>query len=101
MYAVPGEKENKTGLLSYGNGDEEKRTHSLAEGRPEHYYNSLQFSIISYHFIQQFPIIFFTIPLIKSFLIIKRPYLPHPGRFFFYPRLSSPSHEKSAQGNNF
>ena len=40
MYAVPGEKENETGLLSYGNGDEKKRTHSLAEGRPEHYYNS-------------------------------------------------------------
>ena len=51
MRAVPGEKENETGLLSYGNGDEEKGTHSLAEGRPEHYYNSLQFSIISYHFI--------------------------------------------------
>ena len=40
MYAVPGEKENETGLLSYGNGDEKKRTHSLAEGRPEHYLNS-------------------------------------------------------------
>ena len=49
MYAVPGEKENKTGLLSYGNGDEEKRTHSLAEGRPEHYYNSQQFSVIFYN----------------------------------------------------
>ena len=56
----------RLGLLSYGNGDEEKGTHSLAEGRPEHYYNSLQFSIISYHFLQfsiipynslQFPII--------------------------------------------
>ena len=51
MYAVPGEKENETGLLSYGNGDEEKRTHSLAEGRPEHYYNSLQFPTILYHFL--------------------------------------------------
>lgn len=49
MYAVPGEKENETGLLSYGNGDEEKGTHSLAEGRPEHYYNSLSFLIIPYN----------------------------------------------------
>ena len=49
MRAVPGEKENKTGLLSYGNGDEKKGTHSLAEGRPEHYYNSLSFLIIPYN----------------------------------------------------
>lgn len=49
MYAVPGEKENETGLLSYGNGDEEKGTHSLAEGRPEHYYNSQQFLAIFYN----------------------------------------------------
>ena len=46
MRAVPGEKENKTGLLSYGNGDEKKGTHSLAEGRPERYLNSQQFSAI-------------------------------------------------------
>ena len=65
MRAVPGEKENKTGLLSYGNGDEKKGTHSLAEGRPEHYYNSLQFSAIPYHF-QYFAIIFSSILL--SFL---------------------------------
>lgn len=49
MRAVPGEKGNKTGLLSYGNGDEKKGTHSLAEGRPEHYYNSLSFLIILYN----------------------------------------------------
>ena len=36
----------RQGLLSYGNGDEKKGTHSLAEGRPEHYLNSLQFPII-------------------------------------------------------
>ena len=63
MYAVPGEKENETGLLSYGNGDEEKRTHSLAEGRPEHYYNSLQFSIISYNNFRSFSIISLQFPL--------------------------------------
>ena len=57
MYTVPGEKENETGLLSYGNGDEKKRTHSLAEGRPEHYLNSQQFSTILSNFLQ-FPIIF-------------------------------------------
>ena len=67
MYAVPGEKENETGLLSYGNGDEEKETHSLAEGRPEHYYNSqqfstilsnsLSFSILCYNFFKYFTII--------------------------------------------
>ena len=60
MRAVPGEKENETGLLSYGNGDEKKRTHSLAEGRPEHYYNSQQFSVILNNS-QQFPIIFNTL----------------------------------------
>ena len=49
MYTVPGEKENGTGLLSHGNGDEEKGTYSLAEGRPEHYYNSLSFLIIPYN----------------------------------------------------
>lgn len=65
MYAVPGEKENETGLLSYGNGDEKKGTHSLAEGRPEHYYNSQQFSTILYHF-QYFSVIFSSILL--SFL---------------------------------
>ena len=66
MYAVPGEKENKTGLLSYGNGDEEKRTHSLAEGAARALLqfstilsNSLQFSAILSNFLQ-FPIIFNT-----------------------------------------
>ena len=63
MYAVPGEKENETGLLSYGNGDEKKRTHSLAEGRPEHYYNSLQLSIISYNNFRSFSIIPLQFPL--------------------------------------
>ena len=68
MRAVPGEKENETGLLSYGNGDEKKRTHSLAEGRPEHYYNSLSFLIIFNHFLLFYTIIFnhfFTILLIE------------------------------------
>ena len=66
MRAVPGEKENKTGLLSYGNGDEKKGTHSLAEGRPEHYYNSLSFVIIPYNSLS-----FLIIPYNSlSFLII-------------------------------
>ena len=63
MRAVPGEKENETGLLSYGNGDEEKRTHSLAEGRPEHYYNSPSFLIISYNNFRSFSIISLQFPL--------------------------------------
>ena len=99
MYAVPGEKENETGLLSYGNGDEKKGTHSLAEGRPEHYYNSLQFSIISYHFIQQFPIIFFTIPLIV--ILSYAPTSLTQGGFSFTPAPFLPRPQKSAQGNNF
>lgn len=56
----------RQGLLSYGNGDEKKGTHSLAEGRPEHYYNSLSFPTILYHFLLFYITIsnhFFTIPL--------------------------------------
>lgn len=47
----------RQGLLSYGNGDEEKGTHSLAEGRPEHYYNSQQFSILFCNLFKYFTII--------------------------------------------
>lgn len=103
MYAVPGEKENETGLLSYGNGDEEKRTHSLAEGRPEHYYNSQQFSVIPYHF-QYFAIIllsFLNIPLYHFLYIINAPTSLTQGGFSFTPVPSLPRTKKSAQGNNF
>lgn len=89
MYAVPGEKENKTGLLSYGNGDEEKRTHSLAEGRPEHYYNSLQFYTIPYHF-QSFAIIllsFLNIPLYHFLYIINAPTSLTQGGFSFNEKI--------------
>ena len=53
----------RQGLLSYGNGDEKKGTHSLAEGRPEHYLNSLQFPIISYNNFRSFSIISLQFPL--------------------------------------
>lgn len=95
----------RQGLLSYGNGDEKKGTHSLVEGRPEHYYNSLSFLIIPYNSLSFLITIsdhFFTIPLmVILFYVFKRPYLPYPGRFFFYPRLFPSRTQKSAQGNNF
>ena len=90
----------RQGLLSYGNGDEKKGTHSLAEGRPEHYYNSLSFLIIPYNSLSFLIILYnnfhsflYNSPYGYPFLC---PYLPYPGRFFFYPHT-----QKSAQGNNF
>lgn len=92
----------RQGLLSYGNGDEKKGTHSLAEGRPEHYYNSQQFSVIPYHF-QYFAIIllsFLNIPLYHFLYIINAPTSLTQGGFF-YPAPFLPRPQKSTQGNNF